>query len=562
MVAIRHIVEVNNVESGSRPVTSTSMAIIGLIGTAPMHHVNEVDRTINKPVDIRNLDQARRYFGPRRPGYTIPAALDAIFAKVSNTGGVRVIVVNVLDVNGLQESTNIANTELIFTNNTIHLPYDVSGVVITDDEVGTTTYVENTDYTLDVNSGIITRIDDEGIVPGATVFVSYSYPSGAHKTTVTAQENTFATNDTFQLNEGLSEVTLTNVGNTMTYDRDIDYVLDEVSGKITRITTGAIAPGATVKTTYTHVDPSIVQLSDIIGGYEDGDRVGLQAFIDSYVLLGGIFPRIIDAGAYSALEPVSDAIAALCDNIDAMAVINAPSGTTHADLIAGRGPAGIINWYTQSKNLVLVAPRVLVRDSFLNATIAEPLSSHYAGAWANLVGEKRNPAESPSSIEIVGIEGFEQNFSYLPGRIDNEIHALNEVGICTYRPSLNSYQLFGNRSAAWPSSTYPTNFISVRFVEIFLASSFQRFLEQFQDRRITQSLILTIKDSGQTFIDGLINEGILIDGRFYYDPNNNPAIQIATGKLVFNLEWASPTPAENIVMRSTYSVSLLNAINN
>lgn len=559
---MRHTVEIINVESGSRPVNSTDMAIIGLIGTAAMFHVNENDRTINKPVDIRNLEQARRYFGPRRPGYTIPAALDAIFSKISNTGGVRVIVVNVLDGFGLQESKNILKAELPFINNTIQLPYSVSAVVITDDEVGTTTYIEDTDYVLDTNSGMVVRIDTGAIAENATVFVDYTYPSGAHKTTITAEENTFTTDDTLQLNEGLSAVTVTNAGNTTTYDRDIDYVLDEISGTITRISTGAIAVTATVEVTYTYVDPSIVQLSDIIGGVEDGDRVGLQAFIDSYVLLGGIFPRIIDAGAYSALEPVSDAIAALCDDIDAMAVINAPAGTTHANLIAGRGPAGEINWYTQSKNLVLVAPRVLVRDSFLNATIAEPLSSHYAGAWANLVAEKRNPAESPSSIELLGIEGFEQNFSYLPGRTDNEIHALNEVGICTYRPGLNSYQLFGNRSAAWPSSTYPTNFIAVRFVEIFLASSFQRFLEQYQDRRITQSLILTIKDSGQTFVDGLINEGILIDGRFYYDPNNNPAIQIAAGKLVFNLEWASPTPAENIVMKSTYSVSLLNAINN
>lgn len=60
-------------------------AIIGLVGTAPSGDVNT-------PVLITSLDQARAVFGQDIGGFTIPAALEVIFDRVS----AKVIVVNVL----------------------------------------------------------------------------------------------------------------------------------------------------------------------------------------------------------------------------------------------------------------------------------------------------------------------------------------------------------------------------------------------------------------------------------------------------------------------------------
>lgn len=89
-----HGVETIVIEKGPRPITGVKTAVIGLVGTAPIQSVDEAYKTINEPVVIRNPVDAARYFGVNTTGYSIPAALDAIFDQGN---GPICIVVNVFD---------------------------------------------------------------------------------------------------------------------------------------------------------------------------------------------------------------------------------------------------------------------------------------------------------------------------------------------------------------------------------------------------------------------------------------------------------------------------------
>lgn len=97
-----HGVETIEKEIGARQIRAVKSAVIGLVGTAPIHTVDESYRTINKPVLILNDRDAVKYFGQPTPGYTIPSALKSIFEQGSGI----VIVVNVFNPNIHKNTSN------------------------------------------------------------------------------------------------------------------------------------------------------------------------------------------------------------------------------------------------------------------------------------------------------------------------------------------------------------------------------------------------------------------------------------------------------------------------
>ena len=82
-----HGIEVIELDSGARPVTTVTSSVIGLVGTAPQGPVN------TPTLVLGSKSEAVKIFGEDTEGYTIPAALNAIFDQ---TGAV-VVVVNVAD---------------------------------------------------------------------------------------------------------------------------------------------------------------------------------------------------------------------------------------------------------------------------------------------------------------------------------------------------------------------------------------------------------------------------------------------------------------------------------
>lgn len=90
----RHGVELLRFYIGPKAIQTVSSAVIGLIGSAPIHLVDEADRPpIHTPKLIASLEEAVKYFGPDTEGYTIPAALRAVFQQGAGT----VFVINVFD---------------------------------------------------------------------------------------------------------------------------------------------------------------------------------------------------------------------------------------------------------------------------------------------------------------------------------------------------------------------------------------------------------------------------------------------------------------------------------
>lgn len=310
-----------------------------------------------------------------------------------------------------------------------------------------------------------------------------------------------------------------------------------------------------------HKSVADVTIGDINGGVDalTGKRTGMKAFENCYSLFG-YFPKTIIAPIFCEETAVVAQMKAICDKIRAIGLVDAPIGTTVQEAITGRGPEGTINFNTSSDRIILCYPHLKVYDSESDSNILQPYSQRLAGVIA-AKDINKGYHWSPSNTEINGIVGVEKQLTSMINDPTSEVNTLNEAGIVTVFNSYGSgFRTWGNRSAAFPASTHPTNFINVRRTADILHESVEYSMLQFIDFPIDNGLIDSISESVNAFIRTLIGRGALIDGKCYYNPDKNPVTEIANGHLLFDVEFMPPTPAERITFESFIDIELLKSL--
>jgi len=393
--------------------------------------------------------------------------------------------------------------------------------------------------------GIPEALDGIHAFGAGTVLVVNVLDPAVHKETVASETAKFGTNDRLQLNNtALQSLTLKAATGNTTYTEGTHYTVDLVRGVVTRIPGGGIAANASVKAGYTYADPSKVTTADIIGTVNSlGQRSGLKLLSDAYNLFG-FFPKILLAPGFSTNNAVSAELIAQAGQLQAIAYIDAPIGTTPAQALSGRGPSGSINFNTSSERVRLCYPHVKVYDAATDSEKLQPLSIRAAGLRAR-VDDERGYWWSSSNNELIGVIGLERA---LTARVDDpysEVNLLNENGITTVFNSFGTgLRLWGNRTAAWPTVTHMKNFENVRRTKDIVDESIRYSSLQFVDRPINDALIESIVETVNQFLRKLIRDEALNGGECWYDPARNPQTQIELGQLLFNYKLTPPTPFE------------------
>lgn len=378
-----------------------------------------------------------------------------------------------------------------------------------------------------------------------TVLVVNVLDPAVHKSSIADQARTFGDNDRLQLGHGaLQTLTLKPTAAGDPYVVGTDYQVDMVTGLVTRVVGGAISAGASIKADYTHADASLVTAADIIGAVNiAGQRSGLKAFADSYNLFG-FFPKIFIAPGFSTLNAVSVEMIAAAEQMGGVAYIDAPIGTTPAQAIAGRGPAGSINFNTSSDRVRLCYPHVVVYDAATDGSRLQPLSIRAAGLRAKVDLDK-GYWWSSSNQELLGVIGLERPLTARVDDSNSEVNLLNEAGISTVFNSFGTgLRLWGNRTAAWPTVTHMKNFENVRRTKDVIDESIRYSSLQFVDMPITGALIDSVVESVNQFGRKLIGDGALLGFECWYDPARNPQTELELGHLLFNYKLTVPPPME------------------
>ena len=120
-----HGVDIIEIDEGLDQIRTLRSAVIGLVGTAGKGPVN------TPVLIIGSRQDAQRIFGKAQDdGFTIPAALDAIFDQ----GGATVVVVNVL--NASENTVEDESAEVTLSPTTGYLPHgfltdaEIDGTVV------------------------------------------------------------------------------------------------------------------------------------------------------------------------------------------------------------------------------------------------------------------------------------------------------------------------------------------------------------------------------------------------------------------------------------------------
>jgi len=318
----------------------------------------------------------------------------------------------------------------------------------------------------------------------------------------------------------------------------------------------AANPGETEVTLaaeYTCVNPAGVQISDVIGGYENGKRSGIECAKDVWPVTKHA-PSILAAPGWSRYAAVYAALGGMCDMLnrrwDCTFVADIDSGETGArrwqevfdakDKAAQNDHRSMTFWpCCRSGDYILWGSSVL--SSLMNEVDARSGS----------------PFESPSNKDM-GVSGFCLEDGTEINLTDEEANELNPQGITTGIFDRGLYVAWGNYSASGQSTTDPQYMWHnlVRFVR-WKQRSFTLTYRQFLDMPLSGVKVRTILAMENERILGEVNRGISPGGELLFNGELNDATTILNGEAVFSYRWSTWIPMQSIMVEFEFAYDIL-----
>jgi phage tail sheath protein FI len=174
-----HGVEWIQANQAIAPANFPRSGVVGVIGTAPMHLVESEYQSVNTAELTTSYYEAAQKFGGvfsdvSAAGFTLPEVLEAIYQQTA----AAVVVVNVWDKDDSSHYTETSAESVTITDGKATVANTTGGIynVVVEDSGQSTTYVEDTDYTVDLLTGEITMIESGDITEGDTLAVTYRTP--------------------------------------------------------------------------------------------------------------------------------------------------------------------------------------------------------------------------------------------------------------------------------------------------------------------------------------------------------------------------------------------------
>lgn len=357
----------------------------------------------------------------------------------------------------------------------------------------------------------------------------------------------------------LSNIVLKDNTGATTYVLNTDYKVDDFGNIL--ILSNSIAEGALLKFSYKKLDITTVNNTQIVGAIDGTTNVrsGLKCFELAYTLFG-FNPKILISPYFSAVTAIVTALAVSAAKYRAVCLADAPAATTPQVALAGRGPAGAINFNTSDPRIILLYCLVKALDG-QGVEGLDYYSSYLAGLMA-AVDNTEGFHVSPSNHEIKGITGMERLITASLNDPNTEANNLNAAGIVTLFNAFGTgIRAWGNRNASYPSSTKPDNFISIRRTADVIEESIELAQLARLDQPINKATIDSVREDVNLFIRTLVGRGAVVDGSCTYDPNDNPTAELAAGHVTYQYEFMPPPPMERVSFKAFINTNLLKVIN-
>lgn len=295
--------------------------------------------------------------------------------------------------------------------------------------------------------------------------------------------------------------------------------------------------------------PADVTVPQLTGGVdENGVATGLAGSLECYNRFG-YFPKLfLSAQSDNAL--IRAEMRQYADKLSAMAICDLPIGLTKQQAVEARGTEGVFDANTSSARVIFTYPHVKVLDTETGDARLEPLSQRLAGVIIN-TDLTQGWHHSPSNREMKGVVGTEVDINFYPSDYQNDTNLLNEAGIVTcYRSFATGFRTFGNRSAAFPTSSHVENFIHARRILDMLHEAAIFFTMQYVDRLGSPKNVEAVEEGMNAYLRQKVGEEVLYGGTFRFDRDQNTAEQIADGRFHYRLDCHPVSVMERITTHS------------
>lgn len=153
---------------------------------------------------------------------------------------------------------------------------------------------------------------------------------------------------------------------------------------------------------------------------------------------------------------------------------------------------------------------------------------------------------SPSNIEVFGLSSLDYPVDFQLGDTTSSANILNEGKVATFIRQ-GGFRLWGNLTG---SIDPKWQFVSVRRTADIINDSILRAHLWAVDRNITKTYLEDVAEGVNGYLASLKNQGAILGGRCWPDPDLNTPANIAQGKVFFNFEFTPPYPAQTVTFRS------------
>lgn len=344
-------------------------------------------------------------------------------------------------------------------------------------------------------------------------------------------------------------------------DKGTDYTTTYASDG-TGVIIKAITPlSSPVTVTYKKAAPANVVASDIIGGVSGEDKTGLEAIAYIYPELN-IIPTDIAAPGWSDNPDVYAALVRAAQKINghwyAFLWVDLPADEatkTIAGAIAKKAADGYTSelstpcWPMALSNgrlihLATMALAMQQRQDYLNQNVPSNTTSNTA---VDIAGQARHAADG----KIVRLS-FDQQ----------EANTLNAAGIKT-AINWGGWRIWGGHTGAFvdgddvdPRSIFDSG---VRMM-LFLMNTFQETYGSVIDKRMNRSLVDTIVNGFNAWLDRLKSSGEILAGEIVFDQTANPTSDMVEGDFKFNVAVTTAPQAKSLTATVSYTDEGLTAL--
>ena len=257
-----------------------------------------------------------------------------------------------------------------------------------------------------------------------------------------------------------------------------------------------------------------------------------------------VTPRILVVEGAYATTTIDD-VKAVASSLRAVAIAGLVSSVATIDTAAEASA-----WVTANGNDRMYAIWPSVNGD-------EDAAPYVAGLMARIDNE-RGFWWSPSNNEIFGISKIDKAVDFVLGDTSSLANVLNLGNVATFIRS-GGFKLWGNQTG---STDAKYQFVNVRRTADLIFDSLQRAHLWAVDRLISKTYLEDVTESVNAYLASLKNQGAILGGKCWADPDLNTPANIQLGKVYFNFDFTPPYPAEHIIFRGELTNEYLTEILN